>query len=728
MSIALLAALWLAAEPAGPIDVDTVRDDVEVISILGSPMERQRLTGSAYLTDEDFLEAMEYDDAGRALKLVPGVYVRDEDGFGLRPNIGLRGANSDRSKKIVLMEDGVLFAPAPYSAPAAYFFPLLTRMTGLEVFKGPASIAFGPNTIGGAVNLVSRSVPGSTQAVIDVAGGQRVYGKAHGAVGSSTRLGSGTVGALLEAVHLRSDGFKELDGGGDTGFEKNEAVLKLRYETDPGASVYQWLELKATYSDERSNETYLGLTEEDFTANPQRRYLASRDGLMEFQRGAAQLAHVVEFGNGVELRSTLYRSDFERTWGRLSTLGGQPLLGVLYSGDESAIALLSGERVSSQPADTLGFVTNERVYYAMGAQSALSLNASVAGTDHEIELGLRAHQDQVRRFHTDEGRRVTAEGLASDGNEAIVTTHNVDRSTAYSLYLNDEIQWQDLTLTPGVRAESIGWRRRNRLTRATVVDRYAVVLPGIGAYYGVTPAFGVLGGVHRGFSPVAPGAEDADPEFSVNYEAGARFQERRLQAEVVGFLNDYSNLTNVCSFSGGCAEDQIDRQFSAGAVNVYGAEAYLRYEMPVAGDLNLKGGISYTFTDSEFQDAFDSADPQFGSVDVGESLPYIPTHQGSVDLALSASGWAMNAVVSYVGEMRETADRQDPVFGSLLTDEQLIVDLGGSVVLFDGAEVYLRVDNLFNQQNIVSRRPFGARPGRPFSLFAGLRYAWGAPG
>lgn len=34
-----------------------------------------------------------------ALRKIPGVYVRDEEGFGIRPNIGIRGQNPFRSTK-----------------------------------------------------------------------------------------------------------------------------------------------------------------------------------------------------------------------------------------------------------------------------------------------------------------------------------------------------------------------------------------------------------------------------------------------------------------------------------------------------------------------------------------------------------------------------------------------------------------------------------------------------
>src|SRR6187399_302869 len=151
-----------AADPQADPDKQTaaatpaIDDDVE-ITIVGTRVART--PGSAQVIKQGQLERFEYDDPHAVLTQVPGVYVRQEDGVGLRPNIGIRGGNPDRSKKLTLMEDGVLFGPAPYSAPAAYYFPLITRMVGVKVIKGPSAIAFGPQTVGGAIDFITRSIP-----------------------------------------------------------------------------------------------------------------------------------------------------------------------------------------------------------------------------------------------------------------------------------------------------------------------------------------------------------------------------------------------------------------------------------------------------------------------------------------------------------------------------------------------------------------------------------------
>ncbi|MEL7401738.1 MAG: TonB-dependent receptor plug domain-containing protein, partial [Pseudomonadota bacterium] len=145
-------------------------ESLELDNVYITGGEDQVLTqpGSATLIDDIALEQFEYSDINRVLNAVPGVNLQEEDGYGLRPNIGLRGTSPERSKKITLMEDGVLAGPAPYSAPAAYYFPNVSRMSAVEVFKGPATIQYGPATIGGAVNLVSRPIPFAASGELDV--------------------------------------------------------------------------------------------------------------------------------------------------------------------------------------------------------------------------------------------------------------------------------------------------------------------------------------------------------------------------------------------------------------------------------------------------------------------------------------------------------------------------------------------------------------------------------
>ena len=154
-------------------------------------------------------------DVSRALRSVPGVYIQEEDGFGLRPNIGLRGSGSERSSRISVLEDGVPIAPAPYTAPSAYYFPSAGRMNGIEVLKGASQIAHGPNTVGGAINLISTPIPADLSGRVDGRIGSFGTGRLHVHVGD----GSGRIGWMVEALQAGSRGFKALDRGGPTGFD-----------------------------------------------------------------------------------------------------------------------------------------------------------------------------------------------------------------------------------------------------------------------------------------------------------------------------------------------------------------------------------------------------------------------------------------------------------------------------------------------------------------------------
>ncbi|TVR90359.1 MAG: hypothetical protein EA411_00130, partial [Saprospirales bacterium] len=87
--------------------------------------------------------------ANEAIRSFSGVHLQDEEGAGLRINLGMRGLDPNRSRNILMLEDGIPVALKPYGEPEMYYSPAIDRMTGVELIKGSGQILYGPQTIGG---------------------------------------------------------------------------------------------------------------------------------------------------------------------------------------------------------------------------------------------------------------------------------------------------------------------------------------------------------------------------------------------------------------------------------------------------------------------------------------------------------------------------------------------------------------------------------------------------
>ena len=229
--ILFLSATCLVFSQQPAQKMDSIRLSEVTISakkIFGSKFEAKNRTGSSYYISPEEIKKFGYTDVNRTLRQVPGVNIYEEDGFGLRPNISLRGTSPERSAKITVMEDGVLIAPAPYSAPSAYYFPTIARMQSVEILKGSSQIQYGPYTTGGAINMLSTEVPEDFGAFLTSSYGSFQSGRIHALLGDSKK----NFGYAIEYLNYNSNGFKEVENLDNTGFDKNDIVAKFRVNSD----------------------------------------------------------------------------------------------------------------------------------------------------------------------------------------------------------------------------------------------------------------------------------------------------------------------------------------------------------------------------------------------------------------------------------------------------------------------------------------------------------------
>jgi Fe(3+) dicitrate transport protein len=696
------------------------------ITVTGGLIAVEEVPGAAdVIAGEKLVEAEGgLDDINRVLRRVPGVNIQEEDGYGLRPNIGLRGAASERSENITLMEDGVLSAPAPYSAPAAYYFPPIGRMEGIEVLKGASQIKYGPRTTGGSINMLSSSIPSELSGEFSGKAGVDDTLIGHLKAGGAQKH----LGWLVETYQSKSDGFKQLDGGGDTGFDLQDYLGKFRINTDAQSDFYQELEIKLGAYDLDDNETYLGLSAEDFGADPFRRYRGSQNDNIKVDHDQLTLRHYGELSESLDITTIFYTNKTKRNWYKLESVNGTSISDILEDTSDFSdeFGWIRGD--GNSPNDALALRNNRRKYAARGVQSALGYDVATGDVEHSFEFGARYHYDYEDRFQEEDRYRM-------DNGTLVLTTpgkpgsqaNRKSEADAIAFYLQDRASIGRWTLTPGLRYEKVnlqysdfGKTNPDRLEALTKRNYSGVDvwIPGIGAHYALSDSLGVFTGIHKGFAPPGPSpSDDVDPEESINYELGIRYDNDAISSELTFFYNDYSNLLGAdTAASGGQGSGDL---FNAGAATVYGLEAMMEYDLASGRDLPVSIPVfaNYTFTQAEFDDTFDST--LFGEVISGDPIPYIAEHQGALGVGVGYQDLSVNLGMHAVDSM-PTAAAAEGRRGGPRTDSYAVFDLRSEYRLTEQAKIFAVVENIFDREYAVALRPAGARPGRPQTFMAGL--------
>ena len=719
--------------------------ELEPVTIFGPARSPRDVAGGASVVTSEELQAFDTTDIVRALRRVPGISLQIEDGWALRPNISIRGTATERSSRVTLLEDNVLIAPAPYSAASAYYFPTFGRISSVEVLKGPASITQGPYTVGGAVNLISTPIPTTRQGQLHGGMGSDATWRLHGWYGDSTER----FGYVLETHQWESDGYQAIDRSDrKTGLEKEDYLAKLAFYSDPSAPVYQSLQLKFQTSDETSQQSYLGLTDTDFASDALGRYGVSALDEMNNDHDQVSLTWRLETESGLGTTVTAYSNDTTRAWYKTE--------GMDFDGSESpddfsqtswsniVSAINNGQGLAGFTAEELEGIlhgadtapgsiqlrNNARTYESRGIQVAVDHMLTAGTIVHRLEAGLRYHEDEEDRLQRNDSYQQLAGQLVLNARGLEGNAGNrIQSAEAWAFYVFDRIETASWTFTPGLRYESIDLTRVRydessddpssrdpsnfRDTRSNEVD---IWLPGMGALYRLNDDWKLVAGVHKGFA--VPGNEPGvDPEESINYELGVRFEDGRNSFEALAFYNDYSNLVGVCTNASGSDCEPGD-SFNGDAARIPGLELSWRHYAEFDNGWAIPVQLAYTWMNAEFQTSFDSE--FFGDVQPGDPVPYVPENQLWFAIGLEKDRWSADLSVNLLDEVCTSAQ-----CGSFeRTEAATLVDLALNYRFSESLEFFGVVENLTDELYIAGRQPYGARPNKPQTYVLGARFSF----
>lgn len=712
------------------------------MTVTGTAEQLRELPGSGQKIELQEIRQQSYGDINRVLSKVPGLYLRAEDGFGLFPNISIRGADPGRSSKATMLEDGVLTAPAPYSAPAAYYSPTVARMSGLEVLKGSSQIRYGPHTTGGVINYLSTSIPNHRAAYLRTLYGKENEFRTHLYFGDLVNLpAGGRIGYLIEGFYRRTDGFKRLDTGGDTGFRNVEPMVKLAWE--PDTDIYQHFELRVGYTDLSADETYLGLSESDFQKNPYRRYSASQFDNISLEHLRSYLRHYVLLNEAWDTETTAYYNRTDRNWYKLHELqnvGRVPdfTAPAVPIGMSSALAAGGAalDALRGEEASILVVRANNREYYLWGIENVTNYRFAGEGVNHTLTMGARYHYDQALRFQWEDRYAQQADGSISDFRRGAPGTQDnrLEETAAVALSLQDKMEFGRVTVTAGVRYENLQHKlddRRPGREQQLSGDMH-LLGGGLGFNHAMDSEWNLFGGVHRGFSPPQPGAalvHDVREETSIASELGLRYhnEPQLLIAELVGFYTTFDDLIVRETIGVGTPGDD-----NIGEARSYGIELSLRVDPGTARDWGVKTPtyLSYTFTRAELTSETPSAHPEsiFSGARKGSRIPYVPEHGLSFGTGVQVGRFGIHGQWAYVDAMFTTASNTmqqldiqghpDARFGK--TDSFLIMDISADYNLSSTTKLFAGGQNVLDNDYLASRHPHGPRPGSPLFVYAGM--------
>ena len=748
-----LGALFYSPSSVFSQDREYSAPDVNIFSTPDQPFE---LPGSGDYIGPERLKKFNFANINSVLRETPGVYSREETGKGIIANISIRGTATLRSTQVNLLEDGINIAPAPYSAPDAYYTPITRKMNAIEVLKGSSQYRFGPHNTAGAVNFLTTPVEIGEKYFGSVSYGSGDDIITHDYMNYGFTGNYGAV-ALLGEIYYRT-------GGGQRDFNINppaSSVHRKNYGSDELGDMNMFapmvkmlwqlpternivLELKYAYEDNNYNQSYAGQTTADFNLNPHDQYVAHQLGEYNTEHHTSYIKARVDFTPQVKNTTTAYYNYFTRDWFKLDSItvsSGSSISeqtfnalqrkgGTGFANNIEALSIAKGET-----AGQLVYKGNDRQYGAYGImnETDFDFNTDFLGKtlSHDLKVGYKYHMDyhhrdqQKHNFQQAVGGAITAHAdgvtFSDDRKE---TTHG------HAFYIEERAAFDKFVLSLGGRFEYMDMHYRDKAaaqgsTSNTKEETY-MWAPGGGILYNYDQNWQAFFGAYKGFNVASPGTvrDDGTPvekETSLAKEVGVRYVSPKLAVTAVAFRTYFEDLIVINNTNSDSTPD------NAGNVITKGLEFSANYDPDLLPTGDLSFYVNYTFTNANLDGAASASDSKAslfaGGMD-GSNVPYIPEHRLSFGADYELNQFDLGLNMTYQSKTFGTATETEteefngsPNARAGAIDEYLLLNIYGGYTINENYSVRVGVNNATDLEYVATRHPAGARAGAPLTAY-----------
>ncbi len=636
-----------------------------------------KIPGTVNTISNEEIEELKPTDVTEVLRRVPGINYADEDGRGFKPNIGLRGLDPSRSRNVAILVDGLPLQPSVYGDPATYVNLPVEEIERIEVVKGPSSLLYHGNNLGGVINYITKRPP--TDSKMQLVNSE-TFGE-DSMFHSYTALG-GTVDDISYRVsYLRKqgEGFRESDAYG-----VHDVSTFLEYRIDDQSEIIS-----------RSNWYY----EDADTPGGLNRSLYDQSQLLsvtpddqfEGRRVHTNLTYRNRFAENQSFETYFFYTFLRRDWFIASTVA-------------------------------TGNTQFKRDFNVFGYGAKYELNYDVLGLeDNSFTLGVDFYHDKEDDTSVRGTTRTSRDGTFTANNDLGVFAVGVYGTT--NLNVTERFR-----VAPVLRMDYVHNSLENNLTGVEGNDGTWAWSPGVGAEYDVLDNTTAYASFHRSFqaaeykeavSATTGAPNNLDAQRGTHFEVGLRTQPLSwLSAETALFTFDFDN--EVISSGGMTINGQETRHSGIegvlnldlfGMVEDFRGEAFPEWLGSLDADFNL------TLIDTDFRKG----------PNAGNELPQVPNWHFNWGLNYDhPTGFYANLYAQHVDEQYSNAGNtrnENAAATTGVIPSYKVWNLNFGYIWKKRYEAFFGVRNLFDEKYFTRRDGFfaGITPSPDRQVYFGFR-------